>query len=291
MPRRGSPGRVALLVVILVVVGAAALWLLSRRQGDALGSTASTVQQASVDAITTAKVKTALALSQRVSAFAVDVDSADGVVTLTGDVTSQETRQLAEEIARETSGVREVRNRLRVDPGVQPDADAQRLALRMADLEVKAAVQEALLADPELREAGVTVTVEEGLVRLEGQVSGAEQRLRAELAARGVDRVGAVDNALTVLESTSPADRDLELAEAVEFALYSSRAFDLEPIVIAASAGAVRLEGPVRSRAELLLAERIAAEVEGVETVANALEVRPPDAPEPPAAPRDDTLP
>lgn len=276
MPRRGSPGRVALLVVILVVVGAAALWLLSRRQGDALGSTASTVQQASVDAITTAKVKTALALSQRVSAFAVDVDSADGVVTLAGDVTSEETRQLAEEIARETSGVREVRNRLRVDPGVRPDAEAQRLALRVADLEIKAAVQEALLADPELREAGVTVTVDQGLVRLAGQVSGAEQRLRAELAARGVARVQAVDNALVVPEASAPADRDLELAEAVEFALYSARAFDLESMVISASAGAVALEGAVRSRAELLLAERIAADVEGVETVANALEVRPP---------------
>lgn len=283
MTRRASSSRTALLLfLLLLALAALALWLRSDRDGEALETTVSSVQRASVDAITTAKVKTALALSARVAAFDIDVDCSAGVVTLVGDVADDETRQLAEDIARETSGVEQVRNRLRVDPGVQPDAEAQALAHRMEDLEAKAAVQEALLAEPELRDAGITVQVDRGLVRLEGRVSDAEHRLQAELAARGVPGVRAVDNALTVPEKTPPADRDLELARAVEFALYSTEAFDLEPVVISAYDGTVSLEGPVRSRAEQLLAERVAAGVDGVESVANALEVRPtPTDPEP----------
>jgi hyperosmotically inducible protein len=240
-----------------------------------LGTTVASVQRASVDAITTAKVKTGLALSERVAAFRVDVDTADGVVTLAGDVDGEETRELAESIARETSGVDQVRNRLRVDPGVRPDAEGQGLARRLDDLEVKAAVQEALLADPELREAGVTVSVDRGLVRLEGSVSGPEQRLRAEIAVRGIPRVRAVDNALLAPQEVPAADRDRKLAEAVEFALYSTRAFDLAPVVISAYEGTVSLEGTVGSRAEQLLAEHVAAAVEGVEVVSNGLTVLP----------------
>ncbi|MEZ5332729.1 MAG: BON domain-containing protein [Thermoanaerobaculia bacterium] len=279
MTRRASSGRTGLLLVLLLVLlGALALWLWNARDREGLETTVSSVQQASVDAITTAKVKTALALSERVAAFDVDVDSVDGTVTLEGDVASDETRQLAEDIARETSGVEQVRNRLRVDPGVQPDAEAQALARRMEDLEIKAAVQEGLLAEPDLRDAGIAVRVDRGLVRLEGTVPDTEHRLRAELAARGAPGVRAVDNALSVPAEAAPADRDLKLAEAVEFALYSTKAFDLDPVVISAYDGTVSLEGPVRSRAEQLLAERIAAGVEGVQSVANALEVRTPPA-------------
>lgn len=285
MTRGASSNRTVLLVLLLLLVGALAFWLWSHRESETLETTVSSVQRASADAVTTAKVKTALALSERVGAFDVDVDCSDGVVTLSGEVAGDETRQLAEDIASETSGVRQVRNRLRVDPGAQPDAEAQRMARRVNDLEVKAAVQEALLAEPDLRDAGVTVAVEDGLVRLEGRVAGPEQRLRAELTARGVPRVRAVDNALTVPEEAPPADRDLKLAEAVEFALYSSKAFDLDPIVISAYDGTVSLEGPVRSRAEQLLAARIAAEVEGVDSVSNALEVQPPTMPAPTVPP------
>jgi len=283
MTRRRPAGRTALLLLVLLALCAVAFWLWSRRGPEALSTTVTSVQRASADAITTARVKTALALSERVAAFDVNVDVAEGVVTLEGEVASEQTRQLAEEIARETTGARQVRNLLRVDSAVRPDAEAQRLALRMDDLEVKAAVQEALLADPELRDAGVSVHVDRGLVRLEGSVPGPEQRLRAELTVRSVPRVQAVDNALTMLEQAPPADRDIKLAQAVEFALYSTRAFDLESITISAYEGAVSLEGPVRSRAELLLAGRIAADVEGVESVANGLEVAASTVPEPPA--------
>ncbi len=77
------------------------------------------MKESSQDAALTAKVKTALSLSKRIPASQINVDSEGDVVTLRGEVTSDETRILAENIARDTPGVREVRNHLFVVSGTQ----------------------------------------------------------------------------------------------------------------------------------------------------------------------------
>ena len=82
--------------------------------GD-LEQAAETVRDTSQDAFLTAKVKTALALSKSAPAFGVDVDSDGGTVTLTGAVASNEIRAAVLEIARDTAGVREIVDRIRVD--------------------------------------------------------------------------------------------------------------------------------------------------------------------------------
>jgi osmotically-inducible protein OsmY len=66
------------------------------------------------------KVKTALALSKRVPALDVSVETDHSVTTLTGRVPSLETRDIAGEIAADTAGVREVRNLLTVEPSNTP---------------------------------------------------------------------------------------------------------------------------------------------------------------------------
>lgn len=69
------------------------------------------------DAGITAKVKTRLASDERVSAFDVDVDARQGVVTLEGSVGEEEAKSAAEEIARATEGVSGVVNRITVGSG------------------------------------------------------------------------------------------------------------------------------------------------------------------------------
>jgi hyperosmotically inducible protein len=66
-------------------------------------------------AITTA-VKTKFAADTTVSALKIDVDTSDGVVTLTGQVKSQAERDEALRLARETTGVKNVIDRLTVSP-------------------------------------------------------------------------------------------------------------------------------------------------------------------------------
>jgi hyperosmotically inducible protein len=68
------------------------------------------------DAAITAKVKAKLAADPEVAAYRIDVDTANRVVTLGGRVASAEVSAEAEKLARRTSGVRAVVNRLVVAP-------------------------------------------------------------------------------------------------------------------------------------------------------------------------------
>jgi len=69
-------------------------------------------KETSQDAALTAKVKTALSLSKRIPADEINVDSKGGVVTLRGEVPSNEVRQLAESVAGDVPGVETVANHL-----------------------------------------------------------------------------------------------------------------------------------------------------------------------------------
>ena len=60
------------------------------------------------DALITTKVKSSFAADREVSALAIDVDTAGGVVTLTGVVAGEPERQRAIQLAQGTEGVRRV---------------------------------------------------------------------------------------------------------------------------------------------------------------------------------------
>ena len=66
------------------------------------------------DAGITAAVKTAFATDPDVRALSIDVDTRDGMVTLSGRVGSAAERARAEDIARRTDGVKAVHNELTV---------------------------------------------------------------------------------------------------------------------------------------------------------------------------------
>ena len=64
----------------------------------------------------TTKVKSKLTADPQLNPFNIDVDTLDGVVTLSGAVRSDEARAEAEKLARDTKGVVSVRNQLSVEP-------------------------------------------------------------------------------------------------------------------------------------------------------------------------------
>ena len=76
----------------------------------------SEVSKSAAGATLTGKVKTALASDAGLSTMTnINVDSADGVVTLKGKVDSAETKKKAEQIAKKVDGVKQVKNELRVE--------------------------------------------------------------------------------------------------------------------------------------------------------------------------------
>jgi len=82
-------------------------------------SAAFAAKETSRDAALTSKVKTALALSKRIPSDRINVDSDGNVVTLRGEVPSQEIRDLAEQISKDVPGVAEVHNHLYAVSGSQ----------------------------------------------------------------------------------------------------------------------------------------------------------------------------
>lgn len=210
---RGSAATAAV-IVLLLIVGAIVLWhgrsvevVDLRETGEKaavdLEKAAETLRNESSDALTTTKVKTALALSKSVSAFDIDVDSQNGLVALSGRVPSHEVRDAAMRIAGDVSGVKETVDRLEIVPGESPAFDVDDVSDRLGELELKTKVYEALLREPDADASRVRVTVIGDTVTLEGSVPRLEDVERLGHATESVKGVEALTNRLVVAEEVT----------------------------------------------------------------------------------------
>ncbi len=71
-------------------------------------------KQSVMNATLTARVKSQLLLNNNTGGLSIDVDSRDGIVTLSGEVDSAQEKDLAVQIARNTEGTRSVNDNLMV---------------------------------------------------------------------------------------------------------------------------------------------------------------------------------
>jgi hyperosmotically inducible protein len=79
-----------------------------------VAASANTAQRMASSAALTAKIKSKMALDDTIQASRIDVDTAEGVVTLHGTVDSEAQRERALQLARETDGVKSVVDKLTV---------------------------------------------------------------------------------------------------------------------------------------------------------------------------------
>ena len=261
------------LLVFLVVVIVAVVWVYRAPGAAPIREMLRSVKVNSQDAATTSKVKTALLLSKHVSAFDIKTSTTQGVVQLTGDVPTEETTRLAGAIAQDTSGVSQVQNDLAVNPAAGRNPAMANLGDRVADLEVKTIVTDRLAQSPDLKNKRFTVQVARGVVTLDGGADSMAQKRAAEQIVTQVPGVQGLNSQLTVADAPATAEgTDDRLARRVEFELYSTKAVSLKTVQIRSQAdGTVVLSGSVPSRAEKLLAEKVAQGVEGVKRVVNNL--------------------
>jgi len=260
------------LAVVVIFFLAIGVWYYVQGNNGSVKAAWSSIKESSEDAATSTKVKTALMLSKHVSPFDIDVSAKQGTVSLAGQVPSEEVKAMAGAIAKDTSGVKELQNNLIVDPGTRPNPEASRLTDRVADLEIKMIAEEALRKSPELKDIPIALVVRERKVSLNGVVETESQKNLAQQIAWGVQGVTGVVSNLSVTTPTNATPED-KLAKRVEFELYSTKAFSLNTLQIHSLEGTVTLAGTVSSRAEKLLAEKIAQTVNGVRKVVNNLSV------------------
>ena len=150
---------------------------------------------ASDPGITTA-VKSKLTVDDTVKAHKIDVDTKDGVVTLTGTVDSAAAKTRAVELARGTDGVKNVVDNITVSaPPVARSDDPGNLT---GDPGITAAVKTKLLADTRVSGLRIDVDTKDGVVTLTGTLANAAQKTAALEIARGTDNVRSVVDRLTV---------------------------------------------------------------------------------------------
>ncbi len=149
----------------------------------------------------TAKVQAKYFLDPDVKALDVDVTTSDGVVTLTGTVDSEAERRHAVAIARNTDGVRDVRDDLRVGGDESESTEARAtsgpgIVAGIEDPWITIKIQSKYFLDADVKGHDIDVDTRDGVVTLTGTVGSANERQLAEQIARETDGVNRVVNRL-----------------------------------------------------------------------------------------------
>lgn len=162
---------------------------------------------AQTDAGLTTKIKTQFASDDLVKARDINVDTKEGVVTLTGTVESEQEEAKALQIARATSGVSQVVDNISVampgEPNTSPTTgrvgEAPESSTRIGgDAGVTAEIKTRLLADPMVRGLAIDVDTRDQVVTLSGTAKSEAEKMRAVEIARGVQNVQRVEDRITV---------------------------------------------------------------------------------------------
>jgi osmotically-inducible protein OsmY len=170
----------------------------------------------------------------RVNPAHIGVSVKNGVVTLTGHVSSYAEKYAAERAAKRVRGVRAVANEIDVKlPG----------SSRITDEDIATAAVNALRSNVAVPADRVKVTVNKGWVTLEGEVEWQYQRIAAENAVRYLPGVTGVTNLIVVKPRAAPTD----LKAKIEEALKRAAELDASRITVEVDGGKVILRGTVRS--------------------------------------------
>lgn len=138
------------------------------------------------DSWITVKTKLALIADNRTSGFETDVDTKDGMVTLSGKVDTPEAKSAAEDVTRKIEGVKTVNNQLQVVP------EAKRKEVSAVDEKITDAIEATIERDATLKELSLTANSNAGVVTVDGTVDNNDLLLKYAQAVRNVPGVKSV---------------------------------------------------------------------------------------------------
>mgnify|MGYP000138282464 FL=1 len=164
---------------------------------EAKASSEPNLSQRFEDATLVATVKSKLLWNSNTEGLDINVNAANGTVSLTGNAQSAEAKELAGRLAANTDGVREVNNLLSVSGTDSSAAKAQNAAddvgVAVSDAWITSKVKSSFIYSRNLDGLNISVDTQKGMVSLSGSVlSNAEKQLAVETArnirgVRGVD--------------------------------------------------------------------------------------------------------
>lgn len=209
-----------------------------------------------------AAINDAALYDPRVFSFKITPEANNGWVTLRGTVDNLKAKTAAEKLAESTYGVTGVTNRIKVvDTGIQP-----------TDSEIKANINTALWNNTITESWEVDVTVNNGIVTLDGTVDSYLEKMEAEWVASGVEGVNEINNIIDVnypysyywwgyypyynlyMAPMDPTDiptayylNDNEIKDNIQSELWWSPFVDRDDVTVYVDNGHVTLEGSVDS--------------------------------------------
>ncbi len=184
----------------------------------------------------------------------------DGVVTLSGFVSSFWELDAAEKAAKRVYGVKAVANDLEV-----------KLFWQRTDPEIARSAVQTLESHVSIPSENIKVSVKNGRVTLEGTVELEFQKILAHSAVKKLRGVTGVVNKIELKPRVSPSD----VEQKIEEALRRSAEIDARRIKVEVDGTEVKLHGTVRSWAEKDEAERAAWSAPGTTKVENHIIVNP----------------
>lgn len=185
----------------------------------------------------------------------------DGVVALSGHVSSYAERRAAEEAAQSVAGVRAVANDMVVE---LPSAFCR------TDAEIAEAAVKGLQLNVAVPTHGIKILVRNGWITLDGELPNWYQKTAVESTLASLPGVKGISNNLSIISRASVN----EIQSKIEDAFRRRALLDARDIKIRADEGTVTLEGEVHSWPERQQAEIAAWQAPGVSQVIDNLRVR-----------------
>jgi hyperosmotically inducible protein len=243
----------------------------------------------------TTRIQSQYFADQQVKARYIDVSSDNGTVTLRGFVETPAAHERALQIARNTSGVRQVNDQILIGQSPKAFEASQRPVpttgttpapaageAPLDDERVQNTIQAAFFLDPAVKGRRIDVEAHTGVVTLKGEVASEAERAQALALARNAEGVQRVEDNLTVnaaldgpdssSPSAAPVADDASLTARVKSQLGADA--QLKEISVVVKDGVLELRGTVPSAAAHQRALAAASGTTGITQVVDRLTVK-----------------
>jgi osmotically-inducible protein OsmY len=201
----------------------------------------------------------------------IKIESRDGAVTLTGFVSEEYHKSLAQETVAGLPGVKSVDNRLEEVKGAPPTVNS--------DAWLRDKVKTALLFHRSVSAGTTEVDVKDGIVTLRGDAASQAQKELTTEYARDVEGVKDVNNEMTVTKNSEKTRTvgekidDASITAQVKMTLLFHRSTSALNTKVETKNGVVTLYGKASNAAALDLATKLASDVNGVMVVRNRMTI------------------